>query len=183
MPSMFRPPKRRRKAPPLIFLVLLVLGLLLIGYLDQQRREIHAANGSRVVVRDGDSLAIDATEFRIFGIDAPELRQTCMDASGKPWRCGEAARSALQKLVSQGGLRCSPQARDRFGRVVATCRVDGAGDIGAAMVRAGFAARFGQRETGDYLAAENDARRDKRGIWQGAFATPADWRREHPRLD
>ena len=178
---MLRPPKRRRKAPHPIFLVLLISGLLLIGYLDQQRREIHAADGSKVVVRDGDSLAIDATEFRIYGIDAPELRQTCQDASGKPWRCGEAARTALQKLVSQGGLRCAPQAQDRFGRVVATCRVDGAGDIGAAMVRDGFAARFGGGD--DYLAAENDARRQKRGIWQGTFAAPADWRRDHPRLD
>lgn len=180
---MIRVPKRRRKAPPFVFLVLLVLGLVAIGYLDQQWREIRAADGSVVVVRDGDSLAIDSTEFRIFGIDAPELRQTCQGADGQPWRCGEAARSALRKLVSQGGLRCSPQARDRFGRVVATCRVDGTGDIGAAMVRDGFAARFGGGDASDYLAAESAARREKRGIWQGAFIAPADWRREHPRHD
>lgn len=180
---MIRTPRRRRKAPPLIFLLRLVLGLLLIGYLDQQRREIHAADGSSVVVRDGDSLAIDATEFRLFGIDAPELRQTCAAKDGKSWRCGEAARTALYNLVSRGGLICSPQARDRFGRVVATCRVEGVADIGASMVRDGMAVNFGGRSDGDYAAAEQAARRDKSGIWQGAFTPPANWRHEHPRND
>ena len=178
---MTRAPRRRRRTPPFVYLVLLVLGLLLIGYVDQQRREIRAANGSTVIVRDGDSLAIDQTEFRIYGIDAPELRQTCQDQNGKPWRCGEAAKTALRNLVSQGGLRCSPQSRDRFGRVVATCRVERNPDIGAAMVRDGLAVNFGGIGSGEYGAAEAAARREKRGIWQGAFTTPADWRGDHPR--
>jgi len=178
---MRRARNRRSKSPPLIFLVLLVLGLLLVGYVDQKLREIHAADGSIVVVRDGDSLAIDKTELRIYGIDAPELRQTCSDAQGQSWRCGEAAKSALRKLVSQGELRCSPRARDRYGREVATCRAKGVDDIGAAMIRAGHAVRFGNTPEGDYLAAEAAARREKRGIWQGAFTTPSDWRLDHPR--
>jgi len=180
---MIRAPRRRRKSPPLIFLVLLVLGLLLIGYVDQQRREIRAADGAIVTVRDGDSLAIDETEFRIFGIDAPELRQTCADAEGKPWRCGEAAKSALRNLVAEGDLRCLPQARDRFGRTVATCRVKGERDVGEAMVRQGLAIDFEDRGGANYAAAESAARRDKRGIWQGRFTPPADWRRDHPRGD
>jgi endonuclease YncB( thermonuclease family) len=180
---MIRPRSRRRKAPPLIFLVLLVAGLLFIGYLDQQLREIRASDGSRIIVRDGDSLAIDGKDFRLSGIDAPELHQSCQDAGGAPWRCGEEARKALRALVARGELACSPSARDRFGRVVATCRVKGVSDIGEAMVRDGLAVHFGGRGEGDYMAAENAARRDRRGLWQGDFLPPADWRREHPRSD
>lgn len=180
---MRRARNRRSKSPPLVFLVLLVLGLLLIGYIDQTLREIHAADGSVVVVRDGDSLAIGGTELRLYGIDAPELRQTCSDAKGEPWRCGEAAKSALRQIVSRGDLRCLPRARDRFGREVATCRVNGIDDIGAAMLRDGLAVLFGTRADGDYLAAEAAARLAKRGIWQGAFTMPSDWRHQHPRPD
>ncbi|MBN9026336.1 MAG: thermonuclease family protein [Rhizobiales bacterium] len=180
---MRRARNRRSKSPPLVFLVLLVLGLLLIGYIDQTLREIHAADGSVVLVRDGDSLAIDRAELRLYGIDAPELRQTCADAKGEPWRCGEAAKSALNQIVSRGGLRCSPRARDRFGREVATCRVNGLDDVGAAMLRDGFAVVFGTAPDGDYQSAETAARVAKRGIWQGGFMPPSEWRHQHPRPD
>lgn len=180
---MIRPRPRRRKAPPLIFLLLLIAALLFIGYLDQQRREIRTLDGSRIIVRDGDSITIDKSDFRLSGIDAPELHQTCDDASGQPWRCGDAARRALRALLERGDLVCSPHTRDRFGRVVASCRIEGVGDVGEAMVRDGMAVNFGGRTEGDYVAAERAARRAKRGIWQGGFTPPSEWRRQNPRTD
>ncbi|WP_169516603.1 thermonuclease family protein [Kaistia adipata] len=179
--GMIRPRSRRRKPSSLIFLLLLVAGLLLIGYLDQQLREIRTSEGSRIVVRDGDSLAIDGVDFRLAGIDAPELRQDCEAADGAKWPCGEAARRALHSLVAQGDLRCSPHTNDRFGRVVATCRIDGVGDLGAAMVRDGLAVNYGGRGPGDYAAEEDAARRNKEGIWRGRFTPPSEWRAAHPR--
>jgi endonuclease YncB( thermonuclease family) len=178
---MIRPRSRRRKPSSLIFLILLVGGLLLIGYLDQQLREVRTSEGSRVVVRDGDSLAIDGVDFRLAGIDAPELRQECEGADGAKWRCGEAARRALQALVAQGELRCSPHTHDRYGRVVATCRINEVGDLGAAMVRDGLAVNYGGRGAGDYATEEDAARRDKTGIWRGRFEQPSAWRAAHPR--
>ncbi|BCP53475.1 succinoglycan biosynthesis protein [Kaistia sp. 32K] len=181
---MIRPrPRRGRKAPPLIFLFLLIAGLLAIGYVDQHLREIRASDGTRVVVRDGDSLAFGGKEFRLAGIDAPELHQTCEDAAGKPWRCGEAARKALRELVAQGELSCSPRANDRYGRAVATCRVKDVGDIGEVLVRQGLAINFAGRGEGDYAAPESAARLARRGLWQGRFIDPAEWRRQHPRPD
>jgi endonuclease YncB( thermonuclease family) len=178
---MIRPRSRRRKPSSLVFLLLLIGGLLLIGYLDQSLREIRTSDGSRVVVRDGDSLAIDGVDFRLAGIDAPELRQDCEDATGAKWRCGEAARLALRSLVAQGDLVCSPLSQDRYGRVVATCRIRDVGDLGAAMVRDGLAINYGGRGPGDYRSEEDAARRAKRGIWRGAFVPPATWRAAHPR--
>ena len=39
---------------------------------------------------DGDSLTIGATRIRLFGIDAPELNQTCQRGD-RAWSCGQAA--------------------------------------------------------------------------------------------
>ena len=39
---------------------------------------------------DGDSLSVGGTSVRLFGIDAPESRQTC-DRDGTDWGCGEEA--------------------------------------------------------------------------------------------
>jgi len=178
---MIRPRARRRKPSSLIFLLLLVGGLLLIGYLDQQLREVRTTEASRIVVRDGDSLAIDGVDFRLAGIDAPELRQDCEGADGAKWRCGEAARRALQSLVARGELRCSPRTHDRFGRVVATCRIPDVGDLGAVMVRKGLAVNYGGRGDGDYAVEEDAARRNEEGIWRGAFMPPSEWRAAHPR--
>ncbi|ODT15105.1 MAG: hypothetical protein ABS35_32570 [Kaistia sp. SCN 65-12] len=172
---------RRRKPSSLLFLLLLIAGLLLIGYLDQTLREIRTSDGSRVVVRDGDSLAIDGVDFRLSGIDAPELRQDCEDAGGSRWRCGEAARQALRALVARGDLICSPRTHDRYGRVVAACRIQDIGDLGAAMVRDGLAINFGGHGPGDYAAEEASARQAKRGIWRGSFQPPSEWRQAHPR--
>jgi endonuclease YncB( thermonuclease family) len=42
----------------------------------------------RVAPIDGDTLKSSTTEVRLYGIDAPELAETCTDANGKEWACG-----------------------------------------------------------------------------------------------
>ena len=97
------------------------------------------------------------------------------------WNCGRAARARLRALVAGGTLRCLPRARDRFGRIVATCSVSNGPDLGEVLVREGLAINFGGFAEGPYIDAETEARLAKRGIWRGAFDRPADWRRAHPR--
>lgn len=59
---------------------------------------------------------------------------------------------------------------DRYKRIVAICRI-GKLDLGAEMVRAGWALAF-VRYSSDYVAQESAARLAKRGLWAGTFQPP-----------
>jgi endonuclease YncB( thermonuclease family) len=136
--------------------------------------------GNVVIVVDGDTLVVRderavRREVRLAGIDAPELRQTCRDADGRDWSCGAAARMRLAGLVAKGWMSCTPQGEDRYGRLLATCSSGAVADIGAALVRDGYAVNY-SRYTSDYAAAEHEARAARRGVWQGAFDNPEEWR-------
>jgi len=77
-------------------------------------------------------------------------------------------------------VACSARGRDRYGRTLAICSAGDIADLGEALVRDGYAVDY-RRYTSDYLAAEDEARAARRGIWQGDFERPEDWRRRHPR--
>jgi endonuclease YncB( thermonuclease family) len=133
-------------------------------------------NGQPISVADGDSFAIGGRKFRLDGIDAPEYRQTCADASGNNWDCGKVARAALESLLRSPGLACTESARDQYSRVIAKCALNQIGDIGAAQVHAGMAVShefYGIRTYGD---EEDAARAARRGIWVGKFIPPDEWR-------
>lgn len=138
--------------------------------------------GAKIVSVDGDSLrAGDGAEYRIFGIDAPELHQTCSEANGKSWLCGRAAKARLTTLINHGNVSCEARGTDRFGRTVAVCRAEGVGDLGEAMVRDGYAIDLGGAAGNPYRDAEAEAQTAKRGIWRGTFELPSDWRQAHKR--
>ena len=125
-------------------------------------------------VSDGDTLRLGNDRVRLVGLDAPELDQTCIDEGGASWPCGREASRRLRELIGNGKVRCSTEGRDKYGRFLGRCTVDGK-DIGATLVAEGFAvASFPS-----YSAEETLARRQKRGIWTGPFDTPRQWRDTH----
>lgn len=137
--------------------------------------QIRTDNGERVEVIDGDSLRIAGRVVRLQGYDAPEYRQDCANAAGRSWPCGRAARARLSALAGTGALTCTDLGRDRYRRTIARCRNQD-GDIGAAMVREGLGRTLRNARDGRYGAEETQARRARRGMWQGAHRHPADWR-------
>ena len=137
-----------------------------------------------VHVIDGDSLTVRHAEIqttiRLTGLDAVEYRQDCARPDGTRWACGREARAMLEKLAGRGPIHCELAAKDAYRRTLATCRThpfpDGV-DLGAEMVRQGGAVASGDA----YLAEEALAQAKRRGIWQGSFVRPADWRAAHER--
>jgi endonuclease YncB( thermonuclease family) len=134
----------------------------------------------RAKVIDGDSLEIAGERIRLFGIDAPESRQECRDAGGRPYPCGREAARALAAASTGRTVECMPVAHDRYERDVAVCTADGR-DLSELMVREGHAIELPQHSRGRYTAAERQARTEKRGLWAGEFQRPAAWRQQHPR--
>lgn len=125
---------------------------------------------------DGDSLRLDGVEIRLMGIDAPEFDQPCF-REGRPWRCGPAARAHLARALAQGEANCVSNQRDRYGRALARCSVNGV-EINAAMVREGMAFAYGDA----YRREQAEARDARRGLWAGPPAeSPQEWRRAHAR--
>ena len=132
----------------------------------------------RASVIDGDTIEIHGKRIRLFGIDAPEARQTCWSGDHSEYRCGQKAALVLQARIGAGVVSCERKDTDQYGRTVATCRVFGE-DLGAWMVGLGWAVAS-RTYSARYVPAEDLARRRKAGLWAGSFSTPADWRRDHP---
>ena len=123
-------------------------------------------------VIDGDGLWINGVEVRLNGVDAFELRQTCGDVE-----CGIEARRALHRMVADRTVACHIMDRDRYGRSVSACTVDGV-DIGAALVREGHALAYTRYSTA-YVDEEAAARAEHAGAWAGVVTAPSDWRAAH----
>jgi len=127
-------------------------------------------------VTDGDTLRMGQTRIRLFGIDAPEGKQSC-ERDGLPWLCGQEAGKYLREMVAGQTLTCQEKDRDRYGRSVAMCRLPDGRDIGTQMVAAGMALAYRQYGGSTYDAAEAEAKNFARGLWSGTFQPPWEWRR------
>lgn len=131
------------------------------------------------VVRDGDSLEIGTQRVRLWGVDAPEFKQTCTRGSQR-WDCGRAARDALRRLLGSQPVRCQTVDRDTHGRHVARCSVGGR-SVNEWLVQRGWAVDYTRYSRGHYAQAQAEARAARRGIWSGRFELPEQYRRSTPR--
>ena len=117
---------------------------------------------------------------RLHGLDAPELDQIFW-WRGERIACGMMALAALEALTAGIELRCRVVERDRHGRLVAKVFSPDGVDLGRRLVLAGWALAYRQYST-DYVDAEAEARRARRGLWRGTFAKPWEWRSIAPRV-
>ncbi len=125
---------------------------------------------------DGDTIWIGETKIRLHGIDAPESKQTCQDANGTKYRCGEMATFALAEIIENHWITCKGETLDRYKRRIAVCYA-GPYDINAEMVVRGWALAY-RRYSQDYVDEEGTARKSRVGMWQGQFMEPWEWRRK-----
>jgi endonuclease YncB( thermonuclease family) len=103
------------------------------------------------------------------------MDQVCIDASGKDWKCGIEAREKLQAFAHDRPWVCDLSGTDVYKRHLGSCTVAGE-DVSRWLVRNGWALAF-RRYSVAYVADEDYAREQKRGLWSGAFIAP--WEYSH----
>lgn len=172
--------RQRGRMNALLGLVLLLIlaGLALLAWRGWPQSTAERGSGTEVVgvasVTDGDTLEIQGTKIRLFGVDAPESTQTCT-RSRRTYPCGREAANALAGFLGQQTMRCRRKDTDRYGRLVAVCHV-GNTDVNGWLVQNGYALAYREYGT-DYVDEEAAARKAKRGIHAGTFVNPADYRK------
>ena len=149
------------------------LALLVLVVLPCPAQAAPLSGTARAV--DGDTIAFGRQRVRIWGIDAPERTQPCLDGSGQSWACGDAARAALARRIDGVVLTCHPRDRDDYGRPVASCAI-GREDLARWIVGQGWAFDFARYSGGAYHADEQAARAGRRAIWAGTVMAPWLWR-------
>lgn len=104
-------------------------------------------------VIDGDTIRVDKTQIRLFGIDAPELDH--------PF--GKKAKWALLAFCKGQKIRAEVTEKDAHGRTVARCFLPDGRDLSAEMVKQGLAIDWPKFSGGVYQAMETPDARKK--LW------------------
>jgi endonuclease YncB( thermonuclease family) len=68
----------------------------------------------RADIVDADTIKVGGIPVRLYGIDAPESRQSC-ERDGKPYGCGKQATKTLADLIAAQPVQCEIVGRDDFG--------------------------------------------------------------------
>ncbi|WP_103452604.1 MULTISPECIES: thermonuclease family protein [Sinorhizobium] len=125
--------------------------------------------GGDASVVDGDTIEIAGERIQLYGVDAPEDWQFCLDETGADYHCGKEAALALKAFLSASRpTRCTFAGRDRYGRYIGACfRADGK-DVNRWLVESGHAvSREENHDKGLYAAAQEMARSLGAGMWRG----------------
>ena len=143
-----------------------------------------ASPGDEIIVaaRDGDTFKLQSgNALRLWGVDAPELKQQGWDRSGQPVPIGQQSFNALSGVVTDGAPAIGPSVGESYGRDVAPVTVDGR-DVGERQVRTGNALaapdflKADPPRQFDYMQAERLARLNGLGVHDTFAQTPSDFR-------
>nr|DAO49594.1 MAG TPA: nuclease-like protein [Caudoviricetes sp.] len=124
-----------------------------------------------IKIYDGDTITAltsqkEKIKIRLYGIDAPELKQ--------PF--GKASKRHLIDLISNKSLNINEKGKDKYGRTLAVL-YNGNQDINAQMVIDGYAWAY-DKFSKDYVAFQQNAQALKKGLWiDKDVVRPSDFRK------
>jgi endonuclease YncB( thermonuclease family) len=170
------------RGPGLIYLkkyisevfVIILLSLCLIS--QPYAKDSRVVRGTVTNVIDGDTVVIrpfsgKLFKCRLYGIDAPEMPND--GNPGQPY--GRAADRELNNLVLHNAVEITLTGESSYDREICIIQKMGM-DINREMVRRGYAWAYRQHLKGpyasEYINAENEARKMRRGLWQQTNPRP-----------
>ena len=124
-----------------------------------------------IKIYDGDTITAltsqkEKIKIRLYGIDAPELKQ--------PF--GKASKRHLIDLISNKSLNINEKGKDKYGRTLAVL-YNGNQDINAQMVIDGYAWAY-DKFSKDYVTFQQNAQLLKKGLWiDKDVVRPSDFRK------
>ena len=127
-----------------------------------------------LTIVDGDTIILNGEKIRFSGIDAPELKQTCMNGEEKTF-CGETAKILLIKKIGNKTPKCMSEGKDVYKRTLAECFVNGE-SLSAFLVRSGYAFAY-KKYSNKFVKDEKFAKENKLGMWAMTFQYPWDFRK------
>ncbi|MBO04257.1 MAG: hypothetical protein CL731_04475 [Chloroflexi bacterium] len=158
-----------------IYFLLCLIGLTFVSYGALETAAAEEVGGATTVI-DGRTLNVAGRTVRLWGMDAPDLDQTCIWGQ-KEIPCGRLAHGAMKDLIIGTSIRCQRKSTESGAEFIAVCFGDSY-DIGVNMIHTGWA--VAEAPTSNvYRETEKKARSGKRGLWRGEFERPAQWRQRN----
>ena len=155
----------------LIFKFLITFSLIFYSSVCFSKKIIEG----KVKIIEGDTIHIGNNKIRLYGIDAPEINQTCT-IEKIIWECGFESSLALESIISEKEVQCEIVDIDRYKRFVAKCFVKNI-NLNQYMVQNGWAVAY-RYYSDDFIKNEEIAKKNKAGIWQGEFLEPYLFRKQ-----
>ena len=131
-----------------------------------------------IKVIDADTLEYKGNKIRLMGIDAPELDQLCKDSKNVLYPCGKIAANKLDEWIKSffdKNVDCKNHGLDRYGRTLSTCWI-GIVNINSWLVSQGWAIAY-RHYSDNFVTEEQNAKKNRKGVWNGSFIAPWNWRR------
>ena len=133
-----------------------------------------SANSDQLIVTDGDTIRIGDERIRFSGIDAPEIKQTCIYQEIE-FKCGEFSKNLLIEKISNQQVNCIREGKDQYGRTLAECFV-GKESLSSYLVREGYAFAY-RNYSNKFILDEEYAQSKGNGMWSMDFMFPWDFRK------
>ncbi len=170
----------KRKA---IILIIICSIFFILTYNDVRSEEIKEISGNAKII-DGDTIKINSKKIRLHGIDAPEFKQMCKKpyltiiflTFTKDYPCGKISTQKLQKKINNKVITCKILDIDRYKRLIGECYKRNL-NLNSWLVSNGYAVAY-RKYSKKYISNEINAKNEKKGLWQGKFEMPWDFRRK-----
>lgn len=153
-----------------MYRVFIFLTITLISITNANANEI---TGEATVI-NGDTLKIDGTSIRLYGIDAAESTQTCKRKE-LTYDCGREAANKLAAITTGKIVSCLPKQTDQDGQMVGLCSV-GETELNKWMVVQGLALPSFEDSGMRYKQDQQQAIKLKRGLHSGSYQLPWEYR-------